>query len=204
LLNDNYAQEVGGLSPGQAFVEITERDAAMAERLVDVLNGNRAVLHTYPITIGTQNIVPNDTVYRAKAVKAAAHAQLVPDADLKSLTTRMHVSRGGALAPYGDCRGMLSETKQGLDQVVRERAYLLWEEAGCPHVARRNTGIALMTSVYASVPTFFGNRKAARMGGPKNSGTRAANSRRSDLPRGRAALKLRRCGARVLCKPPVP
>jgi hypothetical protein len=62
LLNDNYAQEVGGLSPGQAFVEITERDAAMAERLVDVLNGNRAVLHTYPITIGTQNIVPNDTV----------------------------------------------------------------------------------------------------------------------------------------------
>jgi hypothetical protein len=105
----------------------------MAERLIDVLNGNRAVLHTYPITIDAQNIVPNDTVYRTKAVKAAAHAQLVPDADLKSLTARMHVSRGGALAPYGDCRGMLSETKQGLDQIVRERAYLLWEEAGCPH-----------------------------------------------------------------------
>jgi Protein of unknown function (DUF2934) len=28
---------------------------------------------------------------------------------------------------------MLSETNQGLDQVVRERAYLLWEMDGCPH-----------------------------------------------------------------------
>jgi hypothetical protein len=27
---------------------------------------------------------------------------------------------------------VLAETKEGLDQVVRERAYLLWEEAGCP------------------------------------------------------------------------
>jgi hypothetical protein len=104
----------------------------MAERLVDVLNSNKAVLHTYPITVGAPNIIPDDTEYKAKAVKAAAHAQLVPDADLKSLTTRMHVSRGGALAPYGDDRGMLSETKQGLDQVVRERAYLLWEKDGCP------------------------------------------------------------------------
>jgi Protein of unknown function (DUF2934) len=104
----------------------------MAERLVDVLNGHNAVLHTYPITIGAPNSIPNDTEYRAKAVKAAAHAQLVPDASLKSLTTRMHVGRGGALTPYGDDRGTLSETKQGLDQVVRERAYLLWEKDGCP------------------------------------------------------------------------
>ena len=27
---------------------------------------------------------------------------------------------------------MLAETKEGLDQVVRERAYLLWEGAGRP------------------------------------------------------------------------
>jgi hypothetical protein len=105
----------------------------MAERLVDVLNSNKAVLHTYPITIGAPDIIPNDTEYEAKAVKAAAYAQLVPDAALTSLTTRMHVGRGGALAPYGDDRGILSETKQGLDQIVRERAYLLWEKDGCPH-----------------------------------------------------------------------
>jgi len=65
-------------------------------------------------------------------LKAAAHAQLVPDADLKGLTTRMHLSRGGALEPYGDDRDVPSQTKQGLDQVVRERAYFLWEQEGCP------------------------------------------------------------------------
>ena len=44
----------------------------------------------------------------------------------------MHVSRGGQLTPYGDPHGVLAETKAGLDQVVRERAYLLWEQAGRP------------------------------------------------------------------------
>jgi hypothetical protein len=43
--------------------------------------------------------------------------------------------------------------------------------------ARRNTGIALMTSVYASVPTFFGDKRAARKDGPKNSGIEAASAR---------------------------
>ncbi len=26
----------------------------------------------------------------------------------------------------------LSETKQGLDQIVREHAYILWQQEGCP------------------------------------------------------------------------
>ena len=34
-----------------------------------------------------------------------------------------------------------------------------------------------MTSVYASVPTFFGDKRAARKDGPKNSGTGAAGAR---------------------------
>jgi Protein of unknown function (DUF2934) len=109
------------------------KDDAMAERLVDVSNGSRtAVLHTFPITIGGSDIAAKDAEYEEKALKAAAYAQLVPDADLKGLTTRMHVSRGGALEPYGDDRDVLSQTKQGLDQVVRERAYFLWEQEGCP------------------------------------------------------------------------
>jgi hypothetical protein len=105
----------------------------MSERLVDVLNCNKAVLHTYPVTIGAPDVLPSDSEYKTKAVRAAAHSQLVADADLKSLSARMHVGRGGALAPYGDHQGTLSETKQGLDQVVRERAYFLWEQNGCPH-----------------------------------------------------------------------
>lgn len=104
----------------------------MTERLVDVLNSDQAVLHTYPITIGSE-VASDETDYQEKALKAAACAQLVPDAELKSLTTRMHVSRRGALAPYGDDRDTLSQTKQGLEQVVRQRAYLLWQQDGRQH-----------------------------------------------------------------------
>ncbi len=105
----------------------------MEERLVDVLHSSgAAVIHTFPITIGGSDIASKDAEYEEKALKAAAYAQLVPDADLKCLTTRMHVSRGGALEPYGDDRDVLSQTKQSLDQVVRERAYFLWEQEGCP------------------------------------------------------------------------
>jgi len=67
-----------------------------------------------------------------KAVEAAAQGQLVPDAELGSLTARMHVSRGGQMAAYGDDRDRRSETKVGLEQEIRERAYLLWEKDGCP------------------------------------------------------------------------
>jgi hypothetical protein len=108
------------------------RENMMAERLVDVLNGDGVVLHTYPVTIRHSDIALEDAEFEEKALQAAAHAQLVPDADLKCLTTRMHVSRGGALAPYGDGRDVLSQTQKGLDQVVRERAYFLWQRDGSP------------------------------------------------------------------------
>lgn len=67
----------------------------MTERLVDVSNSSKtAVIHIYPITIGGSDIDARDAEYEEKALKAAAYAQLIPDADLKDLTTRMHVSRG--------------------------------------------------------------------------------------------------------------
>ena len=110
----------------------------MTERLVDVVGINKTVLHTFPITLSDSGsaVAPKDAEYEEKALRAAAHAQLSPDADLKNLTTRMHVSRGGPLEPFGDDLDVLSQTKQGLDQVVRERAYLLWEMEGCPHDGR--------------------------------------------------------------------
>jgi hypothetical protein len=105
----------------------------MTERLVDVLNSSKsAVIHTFPITIGASDIAVKETEYEEKALKAAAYAQVVPDADLEGLTTRMHVSRGGALEPYGDDRDVLDQTKQSLEQVVREQAYFLWTQEGCP------------------------------------------------------------------------
>jgi hypothetical protein len=104
----------------------------MAERLVDVLDGNGRILHTYPITLDEAGGPVGDAEYQTKALEAAAHGQLVPDADLASLTARMHQSRGGQMQPHGDEISTTSETKLALEQAVRERAYALWEEEGRP------------------------------------------------------------------------
>jgi len=101
----------------------------MAERLVDVLNRGGNVLHTYPITLGEE---ANDADYAAKALAAAANGRLVPDDELGDLTARIHSSRGGALAGADDLVAGDSETRLGLEQSVRERAYLLWEQDGTP------------------------------------------------------------------------
>ncbi len=103
----------------------------MTERLVDVKTTEGQVLHTFPVTVASLEIPASDREYEEKALSAAAFAQIVPDAYLKNLTTKMHVSRGGRLEPYGDELGVLSQTKEGLDQAVRERAYHLWEADGC-------------------------------------------------------------------------
>ncbi len=102
----------------------------MTERLVDVLNRHGNTVHTYPITLDDPNA--GDLDYERKALEAAAHGQLVPDDDLGQLTARMHISRGGHLQPVGDDVDCNSETKVGLEQEIRERAHLLWEQDGCP------------------------------------------------------------------------
>lgn len=104
----------------------------MSQRLVDVLNGSGAVLHTYPITLGELGDVTDDRMYEWKALDAAAHGRLVPDDELAGLTARLHVSRGGQMSPYGDDVERSSETKVGLEQLVRERAYVIWEQDGRP------------------------------------------------------------------------
>jgi hypothetical protein len=102
----------------------------MTERLVDVLNIRNDVIHTFPITIEGSDI--SDAQYKQKALQAAAYEKLVPDADLGGLTARMHFSRSGPMEPFGDNRDVLAQTKQSLDQIVRHRAHLLWEQEGRP------------------------------------------------------------------------
>jgi hypothetical protein len=103
---------------------------AMTERLVDVMDGRKAVIHTFPITIEGSEVADSD--YERKALEAAAYEKLVPDAELHSLTARMHISRRGPLEPFGDERSVLAQTKVSLEQIVRDRAYLLWEQEGRP------------------------------------------------------------------------
>ncbi len=103
----------------------------MPQRLVDVLNDNGTVLHTFPVKVKDAEPALNDVVFQEKAAKAAGYALLVPDTDVDSLHTRIHVTRGGQLSPFGDDRGPLCETKAGLTQLVRERAYDLWQQEGC-------------------------------------------------------------------------
>ena len=104
----------------------------MPERLVDVEKQGVQVLHTFPVTIRDPGAETEEEAFKRKALEAAANAKLVPNEELDSLNAKIHVDRGGQLTPYGDPHGVLAETKAGLDQVVRERAYLLWERAGRP------------------------------------------------------------------------
>jgi hypothetical protein len=104
-------------------------ESGMPERLVDVEKQGANVLHTFPVTISPP---ADEEAFKQKALEAAGHAKLVPNEELENLNARMHVSRGGQLTPYGDPHGVLAETKAGLDQFVRDRAYFLWEEAGRP------------------------------------------------------------------------
>ena len=102
----------------------------MPERLVDIERQGLELLHTFPVTVSPPS--DDDEAFKQKALEAAGHAKLVPNEELESLNAKMHVSRGGQLTPYGDPLGVLAETKAGLDQFVRDRAYFLWEQAGRP------------------------------------------------------------------------
>lgn len=104
----------------------------MEERLVDIVDRNGQCLHTYPVTLSGETGSRGDDEFLAKALEAAAHGQLVPDPDLAGLSARMHHSRGGRLQPSGDEISTMSETRLGLEQLVRERAYGLWEQEGRP------------------------------------------------------------------------
>ncbi|RRA49946.1 DUF2934 domain-containing protein [Acidipila sp. EB88] len=101
----------------------------MTERLVDVVNENGNPVHTYPITLST---TASEAAFEAKALEAAQYGRLVPTAELAGLTTRMHVSQGGALEPYGDGVPSTSQTKASLDQEVRAEAYRKWVLSGQP------------------------------------------------------------------------
>lgn len=101
----------------------------MPERLIDV-KARDTTLHTFPVSVSDPHA---DTgVFKRKALEAAANAHLLPDEELELLTAEVHVARPGPLEPFGDPLDVLAETRQGLEQIVRESAYRLWESNGRP------------------------------------------------------------------------
>ena len=102
----------------------------MKECLVDVLNDRGTVLHVFPIAVEDQNGAPKAVDPEQEALRLAALVQLVPEAE--ALRARPHVSRGGPLTPYGDALELKLQKLDRTEQRIRERAYLLWQQEGCP------------------------------------------------------------------------
>jgi Protein of unknown function (DUF2934) len=150
----------------------------MPERLVDVEKQGAKVLHTFPVTISAPAV--EEEPFKQKALEAARNAKLVPNEELESLDAKMHVSRGGQLTPYGDPHGVLAKTKAGLDQVVRERAYLVWEQSSRPDGRAATSGIKRSMNTSANAPTRRGSGRAVRKARRTSTGFGRAPLRRAD------------------------
>jgi hypothetical protein len=102
----------------------------MPERLVDVERRGTELLHTFPVTANAAPRRRRHSSRRRWRPRPTQNWSRMRKLD--GLNDKMYVSRGGQLTLYGDPHGVLAEIKAGLDQVVRERAYLIWELAGRP------------------------------------------------------------------------
>ena len=104
----------------------------MKDCLVDVLNARGTVLHVFPISVEAQDGASKVANPEQEALKLAVLEQLVPEAEAETLQAREHVSRGGPLTPYSDALETRTQKLRRTEQRIRERAYFLWQEAGCP------------------------------------------------------------------------
>lgn len=104
----------------------------MKECLVDVLDDKGTVLHVFPIAVEDQDGTPKAVNPEREALKLAALMQLAPEDEAATLHTRPHVGRGGPLTPYGDVLELRLQKFERAEQRIRERAYFLWREDGCP------------------------------------------------------------------------
>lgn len=104
----------------------------MKECLVDVLNGRGTLLHVFPVVVENQDGTAKAIDPEHEALRLAALAQLVPETEAETLQARTHVGRGGPLAPYSDVLETRLQELRRAEQRVRERAYFLWRQEGCP------------------------------------------------------------------------
>jgi hypothetical protein len=98
----------------------------MTKRLVDILDASKNAIPSQLVTPSAGR----DADFMAKGQEPAVNGQFVPDAELARLTAGIHDSHEGRTAPDDDHLAGDSQTKTGLEQEIRERAYLLWEQEG--------------------------------------------------------------------------
>ena len=104
----------------------------MKERLIDVLNARDTVLHVFPIAVEDEDGAPKAVDPEQEALKLAAYMRLVPEDEIEGLHVRPHVSRGGQLTPYADVLETRRQMRERAERRIRERAYFLWRQEGCP------------------------------------------------------------------------
>ena len=104
----------------------------MKDCLVDVLNARGTVLHVFPIPVENQDGTPKDVNPEQEALRLATVGQLVPETEFDTLQAREHVSRGGPLTPCSDILEIKAQKQHRSEQRIRDRAYFLWQQAGCP------------------------------------------------------------------------
>ena len=102
----------------------------MKECLVDVLNERDTVLHVFSIPVEKEDGTSIPVDPEREALKAAAVVRLADETEI--LHAHRHVSRGGPLTPYADVLQTRGEVFERDQQRIRERAYFLWREEGCP------------------------------------------------------------------------
>ena len=112
----------------------------MKDCLVDVLNARGTVLHVFPIPVENQDGTPKDVNPEQEALRLATVGQLVPETEFDTLQAREHVSRGGPLTPCSDILETKAQKLHRSEQRIRDRAYFLWQQAGCPETQADVTG----------------------------------------------------------------
>ena len=152
----------------------------MAERLVDVLDSSGAVIHTYPVTLDESAEAADETAYKSKALEAAAHGRLVPDSELGTWTARMHVSRGGQMALYGDNLAGNSKPRRVWSRPCVNVHIFCGKKMESPRAVQTSIGVEPLTTTCASARTCFGSRRVAPREEPMNTGAGSATSRLSD------------------------
>ena len=104
----------------------------MKDCLIDVLNARDTVLHVFPIPVEDQDGTPKAVDPEREALRLAALMQLVPETETAALQARRHVGRAGPLTPYSDVLEIRLQKWDRIEQRIRERAYFLWQDEGCP------------------------------------------------------------------------